>query len=81
MGLVENVAVAFGIASLSPSVPKLFLLPVTKPAILSPGCRPMSGNADSVIFESGVAENVGVAFEIASLSVTIQKLPLLPVWR
>ena len=31
--------------------------------ILSPGCRPMSGNVGGAISRSGVVENVGVAVE------------------
>jgi hypothetical protein len=50
-----------------------------QPAILSSGCRSMSGDVGIVIFESGWVANVGVAFECASLSVSVQKLFLLPV--
>ncbi len=39
----------------------------------------MSGNVGSVIFGSGMVENVGVAVGIASPSVSVQKLFPLPV--
>ena len=39
----------------------------------------MSGNVGSDISESGMVANVGVAVGIASLSVSVQKLFLLPV--
>ena len=39
----------------------------------------MSDNIGSVIFGSGVLENMGVAIEIASKSVSVQKLFPLPV--
>ena len=42
--------------------------------IVGSRCRPMSENVGSVIFESGVVENVGVAYRIASLCLFIQKL-------
>ena len=42
-------------------------------------CWPTSDRVGSVIFKSGVIENVGVAVEIASPSVSIQKLFPLPV--
>jgi len=41
----------------------------------------MSGNVDSVIFMSGLVENVGVEIEIASLSQAVQKLLPLPFFR
>ena len=40
---------------------------------------PMSGNIGSDISEKSMVANVGVAVEIASLSVSVQKLFLLPV--
>ena len=46
---------------------------------LSFRCRPMSDNVGSVIFGSGMVENVGVAVGIASKSVSVQKLFPLPV--
>ena len=39
--------------------------------ILSPGCRPMSGNVGDAISRSDVVENVGVAVE-GSFVVVIQ---------
>ena len=81
-GMVTNVGVAVGIASLSVSVHELFLLPVSWPTInhiLRSRGRPMSGNVGSDISESGMVANVGVAVGIASLSVSVQKLFLLPV--
>jgi hypothetical protein len=39
----------------------------------------MSGNVGGDISESGMVTNVGVAVEIASLSVSVQELFLLPV--
>ena len=80
--MVANIGVAVGIASLSVSVQKLFLLPVSWPTInhiLPFRGRPMSGNVGSDISESGMVANVGVAVGIASLSVSVQKLFLLPV--
>ena len=79
--MVENVGVAAEIASLSLSVQKLFLLPVCVVAILSFPRRPTSGHVVSGISESGMVENVGVALaaEIASPSLSVQKLSLLPV--
>ena len=52
-----------------------FLLPVLWPTFEFP----MSDNVGSVIFGSGMVENVGVAVGIASKSVSVQKLFLLPV--
>ncbi len=77
--MVENVGVAFAIASLSHSVQKLFLLPCLESSILNSVDRPMSGNVVSDTGRPGVDENVGVAFGIASLSHSVQKLFLLPV--
>ncbi len=78
-GMVENVGVASEIAWPSFSVQKLFLLPVCIIAILRFPCRPMSGHVVSGISESGVLENVGIAAKIASPSLSVQKLCLLPV--
>ena len=39
----------------------------------------MSGNVGSDMSESGMITNVGVAVEIASLSLSVQELFLLPV--
>ena len=40
----------------------------------------MSDNVDSVIFGLGMVENVGVAVGIASPSISVQKIFLLPVY-
>ena len=48
-------------------------------AILNSECRLMSDHVVSAISESGVVENVGVAAETASKSISVQKLLLLPV--
>ena len=77
--MVENMGAPVEIASPSLSVQKLFLLPVCVVAILRFPCRPTSGHVVSAISESGMAENVGVAAEIASPSLSVQKLFLLPV--
>ena len=77
--MVENVGVAAEIASPSHSVQKLFLLPVCVVAILRFPCRPTSDHVVSGISESGMAENVGAAAEIASPSLSVQKLFLLLV--
>jgi hypothetical protein len=81
-GMVANVVVAVGIASLSVSVQTLFLLPVSWPTInriLPFRGRPMSGNVGNDISEPGMVANVVVAVGIASQSVSVQKLFLLPV--
>ena len=77
--MVENVGVAAEIASPSLSVQKLFLLSICFVAILRFPCRPTSDHVVSGISESGMVENVGVAAEIASSSLSVQKLFLLPV--
>ena len=58
-GMVENVGVAAEIALPSPSVQKLFILPVCIVAILRFPCRPTSGYVVSGITGSGIVENVG----------------------
>ena len=78
-GVVANVGVDVEIASPSLSVQTLFLLPVCVVAILRFSCRPTSGHVVSGISESGIVENVGVAAEIVSPSLSVQKLFLLPV--
>ncbi len=81
-GMVANVVVAVGIASLSVSVQTLFLLPVSWPTInriLPFRGRPMSGDVGNDISEPGMVANVVVAVGIASQSVSVQKLFLLPV--
>ncbi len=80
--MVANVGVALGTALSSLSVQTLFLLPVSWPTInhiLPFRGRPMSGNVGSDISESGMVAIVGVAVEIASSSLSIQALFLLPV--
>ena len=75
-GMVGNVGVAVGIASLSVSVQELFLLPVSWPTInhiLRYRGQRMSGNVRSTIFKSGVVENVGVAVGVALLSLSVQE--------
>jgi len=71
---LENVGVAVGIASPSVSVQKLFPLPVPWPTFWFLDARPISDNVGSVIFQSGVVENVASAYRIASLCLSIQKL-------
>ncbi len=78
-GVVANVGVDVEIASPSLSVQKLFLLPVWVVAILRFPCRLTSCHVVSSIPESGMVENVGVAAEIASPSLSDQKLLPLPV--
>jgi len=78
-GVVANVGVDVEIASSYLFVQKLFLLPVCVVAFLRFLCRPPSGDIVSGISESGMVENVGVAAEIASSSLSAQKLFLLPV--
>ncbi len=70
-GVVENVWVAVGIASVDLSIQNLFPLPVSGFHFrfftdnLLFGCRPMSGGVDSATSRSGVVENVWVAVGIA----------------
>ncbi len=67
------------IASPSLSVQKLYLLPVCVVVILRFSCWPTSGHAVSDIYESGMIENLRpVAAEIASPSLSVQKLLILP---
>ena len=40
----------------------------------------MSDNVDSIIFKSGMAENMGIEVGIAAPSLAVQKLFPLPVW-
>ncbi len=68
--MVENVGVAAETASKYISVKKLFLLPVFVAAILNCGCLPISDHVASAISESGVVENVGVAAETTSKSIS-----------
>ena len=70
-GMVANVGVAVGIVSPAHCVQKLFLLPVSVAAILNSvddRRHEMLGDIGSVISKSGLAKNVGVEIEIASLS-------------
>ena len=60
-------------------VQKLFLLPVFFAAILCSRCRPTSEVVGSDTSESGLVENVGAAVEIASPSLSVQKLFPFPV--
>ena len=64
----------------SSSRSRVFPLPVFVAAILSSGCRPMSGNVGSVISASSMVENVGVAAETASPALSVQQLFPLPVF-
>ena len=86
-GMVDNVGVAVGIAAPSLAVQKLFPLPVFPGRHLgfwwyTIVFQPLStsGSVPSVKLKSGVVENVGVAFEIASKSPSVQKLFPVPVW-
>ncbi len=82
-GMVANVGAAVGIASPSVSVYKLFSTSGFHFRFhnqhLSFRCRPMSGRVGSAISKLGMVANVGVAVEIASPSVSVQKLFPLPV--
>ena len=76
--------VTVGIVSPAYCVQYIFPLPVSVAAILKSvdgRRREMSGNVDSVVFKSGLVENVGVEVEIASLSQAVQKLLPLPFFR
>ncbi len=83
-GMVENVGVAVGIASLTLAVGVLFPLPVFTSGfeadILGFRCWTMSGCVDSAISRSGTVENVGVAVGIFSPPPSIQKLFPLPAF-
>ena len=61
------------------SVQKLFPHPVFVADIFGSLCRLMSGRVGSVISESGMVENVGVAAGTASKYISVLKLFLLPV--
>ena len=85
--MVHNVGIAVGIAAPSLAVQKLFPLPVFGVRHLEFWWfaivyqrRSTSGSVPSVKSMSGVVENVGVAFEIASQYTTVQKLFPFPVW-
>ncbi len=83
-GIVENVGVAAGIASLTFSDHLLFPLPVSTSGFVADisgfPCWLMSGSVGSVISRSSMVENVGVAVGIASPSLSAQMLFLLPVF-
>ncbi len=64
-GIVENVGVAVGIASLTLSAQLLFPLPV-----FTSGSWPMSGHVSDVTPRSGVVENVREAVEVSFVVVT-----------
>ncbi len=48
-------------------------------AILNFGSRPTSDNVDTVIYELGMVENMGIEVGIATPSLTVEKLFPLPV--
>ena len=50
-------------------------------AIAISGCRSTSYNVGTSSNESGMAENMGVAFEISLISRAVPELLLLPVYR
>ncbi len=82
-GMVANVGAAVGIASPSVSVQKLFPRPVSRPVswptfefLWSADVR----RVGSAISKLGMVGNAGVAVEIASPSVSVQKLIPLPVF-
>ncbi len=80
--MVTNVGVAVEIGSQAQPVQFLFPFLVLVDAILIlvvDQCLAMSGDVGSSIFESGMAENMGVEVEVVAPSVTGQKLFLLPV--
>ncbi len=68
-GVDENVGIAAGGTSPAIYMKKLISLPVFVVAILSFGCRPMSGNVGCVMSELGVVENMGVTVELSSVVV------------
>ena len=59
IGTVKNVWVAVAIGAQTHFIQKLFPIPVLATAILNFGSA-TSGSVDSVISESGMAENMGV---------------------
>src|SRR5208282_2598043 len=50
-------------------------------AIAISGCRPTSDNVGASSNESGMAENMGIGFEISPISHAVPELLLLPVYR
>ncbi len=83
-GIVENVGVAVGIASLTLSVQLLFPLPVSTSGSVSNNsgfrCWTMSGCVGSAMSRSGTVENVGVAVGIASTALSVHKLFPFPIF-
>ena len=86
-GMIDNVGIAVGVAAPSLAVQKLFPLPVFARrhlefwwSIIVYQRRSTSDSVPSVKSKSGVVKNVGVAFEIASKSPSVQKLFPVPVW-
>ncbi len=77
-GVVENVGVAVGIASLTLALRVLFPPPVSTSGfvadILGFRCRPMSGCVGSAISRSGTVENMGLVVGTFSPSPSVQKL-------
>ncbi len=83
-GTADNMGVKVVIAAPSPTVQKLFPLPVSVAAILNSvdGRRhEMSGDVGRFIFKSGLVEYVGVEVEIASLSQAVQRYCRFRVYR
>ena len=79
-GVVGNVVDAVGSASSSLSIQKRFPLPVGITAIFTSRRRLTSDHVGSVTGRSVVFEKMQVAFGIASLSLSVQKMFLLPVY-
>ncbi len=77
-GIVENVGVAVGIASLTLSVQLLFPLPVSTSGSVSDisgfRCWTLSGCIVSAISTSGTFENAGAAVGITSPALSAQKV-------
>jgi hypothetical protein len=75
--MVANMGAAVG-SSRVHCVQKLFQFPVSVAAIVIFGSLSASDNVNSVIFKSGMAENMRVEVGIAAPSLTVQKLFALP---
>ncbi len=87
LGMVDNVRITVSIMAPSLAVQKLYPLPVFAGRHLEYWWsaivyqrRSTSGCVPSVKSKSGVVENVGVAFEIASKFPFVQKFFPAPVW-
>ena len=87
LGMVDNVGIAVGIAAPSLAVQTLFPLQFFVGrhldfwwSVMVYQRRSTSCSDPSVKSKSGVVENVGAAFEIASQSISVQKLFQVPVW-